>query len=186
MNATRREWYGQRLHVTMVPKEQSTRVFSQVDSHKQRFPEKMAALDEQIVRYCLQNIREMDQNDGEAWSIASLCPPPPLPPPTVDSETIASETKPKVDRSFLRRAFASLVFESGDDQLPATLPHNENGNFVPIANDSAQLEALTKGKIAEEMRKRRILCVIVIGIIVSVGLAHNLFVLLLLFTNFFD
>ncbi|KAK0399181.1 hypothetical protein QR680_002931 [Steinernema hermaphroditum] len=121
-----------------------------------------------------------------AWSIASLCPPPPLPPPTVDSETIASETKPKVDRSFLRRAFASLVFESGDDQLPATLPHNENGNFVPIANDSAQLEALTKGKIAEEMRKRRILCVIVIGIIVSVGLAHNLFVLLLLFTNFFD
>ncbi|KAK0399184.1 hypothetical protein QR680_002931 [Steinernema hermaphroditum] len=57
MNATRREWYGQRLHVTMVPKEQSTRVFSQVDSHKQRFPEKMAALDEQIVRYCLQNIR---------------------------------------------------------------------------------------------------------------------------------
>ncbi|KAK0406991.1 hypothetical protein QR680_018935 [Steinernema hermaphroditum] len=55
MNATRREWYGQRLHVTMVPKEQSIRVFSQVDSYKQRFPEKMAALDEQIAHYCLQN-----------------------------------------------------------------------------------------------------------------------------------
>ncbi|KAK0404855.1 hypothetical protein QR680_017667 [Steinernema hermaphroditum] len=132
----------------------------------------------------------MGQNDGEAGSTASLPSPPPLPPPPVDSETAVSEPKPKADRSFLRRAFARLGFESGDDKLPATPPatppQDENGNFVPIADDSAQLESLNKDTIAEEMKKLRISGVIVIAIIVFTGFAQNLFSLLLLFTTFFE